>query len=89
MKSLTEMAALSTKLDPHLQKEADAHAFQQKYKTTPGNQAYWSRNSVNSKPGSELGEADDQAGAYTDPKAQRVFAGTDPDPKDSIHQTAH
>jgi len=89
MKSLTQMAALTTKLDPHLQKEADAHAFQQKYKTQPGNQAYWNRNNVNSRPGSQLGEGDDQAGAYTDSKDQRVMTGTDPDPKDSIHQEAH
>ena len=89
MKSLTQMAALSTKLSPEMQKEADAHAFQQKYKNQPGNQAYWNRNNVNSRPGSQLGEGDDQAGAYTDPKDQRVMAGTDPDPKDSIHQTAH
>ena len=89
MKSLTQMAGLTTKLDPHLQKEADAQAFQQKYKTQPGNQAYWNRNNVNSRPGSQLGEGDDQAGAYTDAKDQRVMAGTDPDPKDSIHQTAH
>lgn len=89
MKSLTEMAALSMKLDPHLQKEADAHAFQQKYKTTPGNAAYWNRNNVNSRPGSQLGEGDDQAGAYTDAKDQRVMAGTDPDPKNSIHKEAH
>ena len=89
MKSLTQMAGLTTKLDPHLQKEADAQAFQQKYKTQPGNQAYWNRNNVNSRPGSQLGEGDDQAGAYTDSKDQRVMAGTDPDPKDSIHQTAH
>jgi hypothetical protein len=89
MKSLTQMAGLTTKLDAHLQKEADAQAFQQKYKTQPGNQAYWNRNNVNSRPGSQLGEGDDQAGAYTDAKDQRVMAGTDPDPKDSIHQTAH
>ena len=89
MKGLTEMAALSMKLDPHLQKEADAHAFQQKYKTSPGNDAYWKRNSVNSRPGSQLGEGDDQAGAYTDPKDQRVLAGSDPDPQNSIHKTAH
>jgi hypothetical protein len=89
MKGLTEMAALSMKLDPHLQKEADAHAFQQKYKTTPGNDAYWKRNSVNSRPGSQLGDEDDQAGAYTDPKDQRVLTGTDPDPRNSIHKTAH
>jgi len=89
MKGLTEMAALSMKLDPHLQKEADAHAFQQKYKTTPGNDAYWKRGNVNSRPGSQLGEGDDEAGAYTDPKAQRVFTGTDTDPQNSIHKTAH
>ena len=89
MKSLTQMAALTAKLGPQLQKEADAHAFQQKYKNQPGNQAYWNRNTVNSRPGSQLGEGDDQAGAYTDSKDQRVMAGTDPDPKDSIHQTAH
>jgi len=89
MKGMTEMAALSMKLDPHLQKEADAHAFQQKYKTSPGNDAYWKRNNVNSRPGSQLGEGDDQAGAYTDPKDQRVLTGTDPDPQNSIHKTAH
>jgi hypothetical protein len=88
MKSLTEMAALTTKLDPHLQKEADAHAFQQKYKTTPGNAAYWKRNSPTSNPGVRLSD-DDQAGAYTDPKDQRVLAGSNPDPQNSIHQTAH
>ncbi len=89
MKGLTEMAAVTAKLDPHLQKEADAHAFQQKYKTTPGNDAYWKRNNVNSRPGSQLGEADDQAGAYTSDRDQRVMAGTDGDPQNSIHKTAH
>lgn len=88
MKSLTEMAALTTKLDPHLQKEADAHAFQQKYKTTPGNDAYWKRNSPTSNPGVRLPD-DDQAGAYTSAKDQRVMAGTDTDPQNSIHKTAH
>ena len=88
MKSLTEMAALSMKLDPHLQKEADAHAFQQKYKTTPGNAAYWKRDSPTSNPGIRLDD-DDQAGAYTSAKDQRVMTGSDPDPKDSIHKEAH
>ncbi len=85
---LTQMAALTAKLDPHLQKEADAHAFQQKYKTQPGNDAYWNRNNAPSNPGIRLPD-DDQAGAYTDPKDQRVMTGTDPDPKNSIHQEAH
>lgn len=88
MKSLTEMAALTAKLDPHLQKEADAHAFQQKYKTTPGNDAYWKRNSPTSNPGVRLPD-DDQAGAYTSDRDQRVMAGTDTDPQNSIHKTAH
>ena len=88
MKSLTEMAGLTAKLDPHLQKEADAHAFQQKYKTTPGNDAYWKRNSPTSNPGVRLPD-DDQAGAYTSDRDQRVMAGTDTDPQNSIHKTAH
>ena len=88
MKSLTEMAAMTAKLDPHLQKEADAHAFQQKYKTSPGNAAYWKRDSPTSNPGVRLPD-DDQAGAYTSAKDQRVMAGSDPDPQNSIHQTAH
>jgi hypothetical protein len=88
MKALTEMAALSMKLDPHLQKEADAHAFQQKYKTTPGNAAYWNRNNAPSTSGFRVPD-DDQAGAYTSAKDQRVMAGTDPDPKNSIHKEAH
>lgn len=88
MKGLTEMAALTAKLDPHLQKEADDHAFQQKYKTSPGNAAYWKRNSPTSNPGVRLSD-DDQAGAYTSDKDQRVMAGTDTDPQNSIHKTAH
>jgi hypothetical protein len=88
MKDLATMAGLTPKLDAHLQKEADAHAFQQKYKTSPGNDAYWKRDNAPSQSGHRVSDGDD-AGAYTDPKAQRVFTGTDPDPKNSIHKEAH
>ncbi|MGZ3305703.1 MAG: hypothetical protein ACXU8U_07555 [Asticcacaulis sp.] len=88
MKGLGQMAGLTRVLDPHMQKEADRHAFEQRYKTEPGNDAYWKW--VNAGPSSQPGPRDDSApGTYTSPKAQRDYGGLDPDPKSTIKPEQH
>lgn len=88
MKSMTQMAGLNQVLSPEMQKEAAAHEFQQRYKTSPGNAAYWKRGNAPAPNDPHISD-DDQAGAYTSAKDQRVMTGTDSDPKNSIHKEAH
>ena len=88
LKGMAQMAGLNQVLSPEMQKEAAAHDFQQRYKTQPGNAAYWKRGNAPEPNDAHISD-DDQAGAYTSAKDQRVMTGTDSDPKNSIHKEAH